>query len=512
VANFALRFGSGNTGMKSGAKTIILNSVYNSVADYSGPNGYYTNNVYMGSSAMGGVHYQGGNPSHCAWVVGCGGYVSGDGNMNNVSPNFFNSSKVDGADGIPFTADDGFNIAANSPLIDKGGVTGRATDILGKSVNGNNDIGAYEHGTASTNPVISVSPTSLDFGVLQVTKTRDLAFTVRNTGAGTLGGSASVAAPFSIVSGGNYSLVAGQSQSVTVRYSPTVGGTNSQNVTFTGGGGATANVHGLATLTNTPPTVSAISHNAADVSSVLPGLQILEGTTVQYSGSASDSDGDALTWQWIYTVNGGAEVVYQTGAGTVSPISFNYGAGTANSTYVWKLRVNDGQANGESQLTLGVISPPAAGASVEAESGVITSPFVSSGGSISQPSTTDINGGGRATYGFSVTNAGDYVIQALVDAPSLNENSFYLNIDAEPQDPYTAWDILPPTSGFENRIVSWRGNGTPDSNEIVRAVFNLQPGSHQLIIRGREANTLLDRFSVERLPNPPGRPQVVPSP
>ena len=207
-------------------------------------------------------------------------------------------------------------------------------------------------------------------------------------------------------------------------------------------------------------------------------------------------------------------MVFQSGAGTVTPANFSYGTGAAGNSYVWKLRVSDGQATGESQLPVAVIAPPTVGGGVniEAESGVITSPFVSSGGYISQAATTDIASGGRATYSFTITNAGDYVIQVYVNAPSLTENSFYLNIDAEPQDPNMAWDILPPSSGFENRIVSWRGNGTADANEIVPKIFNLTQGAHQLIIRGREANTQLDRFTIVNLPSPPQNLRVVPVP
>jgi hypothetical protein len=316
-----------------------------------------------------------------------------------------------------------------------------------------------------------------------------------------------VVAPFSIVSGAIYSLAANQSQTVTVRYNPTVAGSNSQTVIFIGGGGATATVSGLATLTNAnlAPTVSPINQNAADVDPIAPGLQVFEGTTVQYSGSASDPDGDPLTWQWIYTVNGGPEVVLQSGAGTVAPASFSYGIGTAGSTYLWKLRVNDGQATSESQLAVGVKAVPVVVGSLsfEAESGILTAPFVSAGGSISQSTTTDLASGGRAVYSFNLTNAGNYVIQALVNAPSLTENSFYLNIDAEPQDPAMAWDVLPPTVGFENRLVSWRGTGTADANQFVPMIFNLAVGTHQLIIRGREANTQLDRFTIFKLPSPP---------
>src|SRR5205823_12569667 len=100
------------------------------------------------------------------------------------------------------------------------------------------DRGAYEYGAPTTNPVISVSPAALVFGVIPTSTTRDASFTVQNSGLGTLSGAATSNAPYSIVSGGNYSLPAGQSQAVTVRFSPWAVGTNSQNVIFTGGGGA----------------------------------------------------------------------------------------------------------------------------------------------------------------------------------------------------------------------------------------------------------------------------------
>jgi hypothetical protein len=75
----------------------------------------------------------------------------------------------------------------------------------------------------------------------------DKTFNVQNTGGGMLTGSVSaVASPFSIVSGGTYSLGAGLSQSVTIRYSPSAGGSHNDNLTFTGGGGALRPVSGQA--------------------------------------------------------------------------------------------------------------------------------------------------------------------------------------------------------------------------------------------------------------------------
>lgn len=108
--------------------------------------------------------------------------------------------------------------------------------------------------TSPGNAVVAVSPGSYNFGTVRTNSTQTVAFTVQNIGGGTLAGNASVpSAPFSIVSGGSYSLGAGASQVVTVRYAPTAAGSASQTVTFTGGGGASASVSGTAGAPPTPP-------------------------------------------------------------------------------------------------------------------------------------------------------------------------------------------------------------------------------------------------------------------
>jgi hypothetical protein len=270
---------------------------------------------------------------------------------------------------------------------------------------------------------------------------------------------------------------------------------------------------GGATQTNLPPTLTAITQNAADVNNSTSGLQVYEGMSVQYAATASDPNNDPLTWQWFYSVNGGADVLYSSGTGSAATANFSYPAGTATRTYVWKLRVSDGRASAESQLNVGVLSPPPTTESLtfEAESGVISVPFIVSSGYIYQTSQTSVTTGGRAVFNFTINNPGDYIIQALLNAPSDGANSFFVNIDAEPQDPYMVWQI-PVSSGFQTRIVNWQGAGTWDNPQFVPKVFHLATGAHQLIIRGREANTQLDRLSLVRLPDAPKNLQVVDNP
>jgi hypothetical protein len=129
------------------------------------------------------------------------------------------------------------------------------------------------------------------------------------------------------------------------------------------------------------------------------------------------------------------------------------------------------------QVTQVVLTLPPSAAAVSA-------PLVFTNGCISQPETTGLEGG-RAVFSFTITNAGNYVLQAVVNAPAEDANSFYVNVDTQPEDPAMIWDI-DVTNGFEERTVSWRGKGDAETDEFVPKRFNLSAGAHKLIIVGRE--------------------------
>lgn len=99
-------------------------------------------------------------------------------------------------------------------------------------------------------PVIQAYPGSLNFVYVPVGSAKDLPLTVKNAGGGTLTGNVTASAPFSIVSGGSYSLGSGQTQAVKVRYQPTTPGPHIGTVVFTGGNGVTVPVTGK---TENPP-------------------------------------------------------------------------------------------------------------------------------------------------------------------------------------------------------------------------------------------------------------------
>ncbi len=136
---------------------------------------------------------------------------------------------------------------------------------------------------------------------------------------------------------------------------------------------------------------------------------------------------------------------------------------------------------------------------IEAESGVISAPFVLTNGYVYQPHQTSVTNGGRAVYDFVITNAGNYAIHATVQALDAPSNSFYVCIDGEPQDAASVW-VFPASPLFAERMV------TAGRNRLPNHAYNFSEGPHQLVIRGSGANARLDRLAIVRLPSPPAPP------
>src|SRR5438093_3320792 len=109
--------------------------------------------------------------------------------------------------------------------------------------------------TVATSITLTVSPAGpVDFGSVVVGGSIDRSFTVQNTGSGTLTGGASVPAPFMIVSGGAFSLPAGSSQTMVVRFAPNTPGVFSVSLAVTSNGGNKAvSVSGTGVADTTAP-------------------------------------------------------------------------------------------------------------------------------------------------------------------------------------------------------------------------------------------------------------------
>jgi hypothetical protein len=261
-----------------------------------------------------------------------------------------------------------------------------------------------------------------------------------------------------------------------------------------------------------PPTVSSIVSSAADADPTTPGIQVLAGSTVRYSASATDPNGYPLAWQWLYSIDGGQETLAQGGTGGLPAVSYLYSDVLAGKSIVWKLRVSNGHLTSESDLTVGIIPPPVVTSSLTfpAGGGTISGPFTLADAVLSQSVETGLTNGGQAVYNFTIKNPGNYAIQVLVNAPRESRNSFFVNIDAPPEEPAMIFDI-PQTSGFENHLVSWRGAGTASEDQFNPKTFYLAAGPHRLMIVGRDAGGQLKSFSIVPLlsPAPPTNLHIV---
>jgi uncharacterized repeat protein (TIGR02543 family) len=171
-------------------------------------------------------------------------------------------------------------------------------------------------GTACPHPAISVTPASRDFGEIEVGSAADKTFTISNTGGGTLSGTVTVTEPYIVLSGGSYDLGKDENQDVTICYTPTVEGTHSGTVTFTGGGGTTASVIGSSIPSaNEPPVIESAAF-VDDNPVTLP-----DSTEVHVVASDPDSD-DPLNYKWTM-VNGPAEPTWSTPEAADCEVTFH---------------------------------------------------------------------------------------------------------------------------------------------------------------------------------------------
>jgi len=149
--------------------------------------------------------------------------------------------------------------------------------------------------SAAARSEFSVSPTgTVDFGTVNIGSIADQTFTVQNTGGGTVSGTATVAAPFSVVSGGSFNLVgAGATATVTVRFTPVTGLITATNVTFTANGGSMSRgVTGTGLVgTNPAPVLTSVSPTTATAGGAAltltaNGSNFVAGSTLQWNGAA----------------------------------------------------------------------------------------------------------------------------------------------------------------------------------------------------------------------------------
>ena len=122
-----------------------------------------------------------------------------------------------------------------------------------------------------------------------------------------------------------------------------------KSLEITGADGTNANVTGSGTNSaGTAPTVSNISASTANLGTNAIAIEIQAGT-VQLSAAAAGTSNHPVAWQWLYSVDGSAQSIYQMGTGTSPISSFNYTPDVGGFTYNWTLVVTDTRTGVSSQ-------------------------------------------------------------------------------------------------------------------------------------------------------------------
>ncbi len=96
----------------------------------------------------------------------------------------------------------------------------------------------YDYLCLSRTPAISLSTSSLAVPQTFITQQTQASFVIWNSGGGTLTGTVTTSAPFSIVSGGSFSLSPGQPQEVVIKFSSATPGSFSKGVSISSNGGS----------------------------------------------------------------------------------------------------------------------------------------------------------------------------------------------------------------------------------------------------------------------------------
>ena len=157
-------------------------------------------------------------------------------------------------------------------------------------------------------------------------------------------------------------------------------------------------------------------------------------------------------------------------------------------------------------LVVADTNAPAA-ADLSASAATLTAPLMLTNGiiSLTNDSMADVASGGKAVFSFSITNAGNFVIEALAHGADDSSNSYFVNMDAMPADDMI-WDVEV-ADGFEKHLMNWRGSSDATSPEFAPKVFKLEAGKHQLNLVGREPGTELKSIAIRPARNAPANVQ-----
>jgi hypothetical protein len=287
-------------------------------------------------------------------------------------------------------------------------------------------------GAGEAAPVCAIDPPSLSFGSVTVGASDSLAFTITNTGGGTLAGTASApgCTGFSIVGGASYSLGNSESDTITVRFAPQAAGAQSCAIDL--GSAPCADVDADGTGLAAP--MCSLSVASLDFGTVTVGACLDKIFTIRNSGTVTLTGNVSLSCPEHYTIELGG------------------GAFSLNPNQTRQVRVN--------------FAPTTAGShpcSVELGTNCAAVPITGTGGAAPacQLSVTSLNFGSvnvnsSTTRTFNVTNAGGGTMavnlsESCADYTILSATSFDLAGGASQT---VTVRFLPLSSGTKNCNVS----------------------------------------------------------
>jgi hypothetical protein len=180
--------------------------------------------------------------------------------------------------------------------------------------------------SAAARVEFSVSPSgTIAFGNVSLGSTADQTVTVQNTAGGTVAGTITAAAPFSVVSGGSFSLAgAGTTHNATIRFTPTLAASVTANLTVSVTGSSVTRVlSGTGLADSTAPTVAITTPTSAATFSTT-------SASVNLAGTAADN---ILVTQVTWTNNrGGSGTATGTASWTANNIGLQSGANVITVT------------------------------------------------------------------------------------------------------------------------------------------------------------------------------------
>src|SRR5262249_50688170 len=96
---------------------------------------------------------------------------------------------------------------------------------------------AQVSGTTFLPAILNVSPATLDFGAVLVGLSTTQTFSIINSGQSTLIGTTTVGTPFAVASNSSYTVLMGQTGTVTVVFAPSLAGGVTNSIIFSSNGG-----------------------------------------------------------------------------------------------------------------------------------------------------------------------------------------------------------------------------------------------------------------------------------